>query len=74
LQTALGEKLPSTLIFDTPNTDALTNYLATEVLGFEKLRDEQPRPKPTQDPQQLLEEIQHLSDDEVDRLLAEAAQ
>ncbi len=74
LQIALGEKLPSTLIFDTPNADALTNYLATEVLGWENLRDEQPRPTDTQDPHQLLEKIQHLSDDEVDRLLAQAAQ
>jgi WS/DGAT/MGAT family acyltransferase len=76
LQTALGEKLPSTLIFDTPNTDALTNYLATEMFGWENPISEQlkARPADTQHPHHLLESIQHLSDDEVDRLLAKAAQ
>lgn len=76
LQAGFGRQLPVTLIFDTPNIDALTNYLAREVLGWNELHSE-----PAVDTgntqadtaHQLLEKIQYLSDDDVDRLLAKTS-
>lgn len=72
LQTGLGRQLPATLIFETPNIEALTNYLAGEVLGWNDLNGQKIQASSThvETPHQLLEKIQHLSDDEVDRLLA----
>jgi acyl carrier protein len=73
LQAGFGKQLPATLIFDTPNIDALTNYLAREVLGWNELNSEpavDTSHRQDETAHQLLEKIQYLSDDDVDRLLA----
>jgi NAD(P)-dependent dehydrogenase (short-subunit alcohol dehydrogenase family)/acyl carrier protein len=52
LQTSVGVKLPSTLIFDYPTIDQLTNFLAAKVL--EEVDDEKESAKP---PESLAEEL-----------------
>jgi acyl carrier protein len=76
LQSGFGTQLPATLIFETPNLEALTNYLAKEVLGWNNPASEpvETSQKQTDTPQQLLGKIQDLSDDEVDRLLAKTSE
>lgn len=76
LQTDFGTQLPVTLIFETPNIEALTDYLAKEVLGWNDGFGEpvETSPKQSETPHQLLEQIQDLSDDEVDRLLGKTSE
>ncbi|MEO8804851.1 MAG: type I polyketide synthase, partial [Burkholderiaceae bacterium] len=73
LGAALGQTLPATLLFDYPTIDALTDHLLGGVLkpaGAEEavavvVADE---------PVNRVEAIEDLSDEEVDRLLAQRAQ
>ncbi|MBI5563328.1 MAG: SDR family NAD(P)-dependent oxidoreductase [Chloroflexi bacterium] len=72
---ALKRKLPATLVFDYPTLEALADYVAREVLPSTV---EKPAP-PTEAPARVepagkantIETIEELSDEEVDRLLAE---
>ncbi len=70
---ALKRALPATLVFDHPTIEALTEYLCRAVLLWE----ESPAGTPPSSPgdgdgtDDALEKIEHLSDDEVDRLFAE---
>ena len=43
LQKSFETQLPYTLIFETPNIEALTTYLATQVLGWDDPHGQQPR-------------------------------
>jgi len=66
---AVGEALPATLLFDHPTVDALVSFLATEVLGLTERTDEdesEAEPGPG-----VVDAIEDLSDEEVERLLAE---
>ena len=76
LRNALGamieRQLPATLLFDHPTIAGLTEYLAHEVLPS------QPTPVPTAKSRRaagrtadLLERVESLSEDEVERLLKE---
>jgi myxalamid-type polyketide synthase MxaB len=68
LQASLEVTLPATLIFDAPNIQALSRYLAQEVLDLKTSSEAELAPAPVfNDPQEenLLQRIQHLSDDEV---------
>ena len=60
--------LPATLVFDYPTVDGIAHFLARDVLGLAA-----PAPaavaEPT--PATVLSRVEDLSDDEVDRLLAE---
>jgi acyl carrier protein len=77
---ALGQSLPATLLFDYPTLDTLTDYLLDEVLGFAEVPlvevavDMPPDDALRAPAEALVGSIEDLSDDEVDRLLAQRAQ
>jgi hypothetical protein len=64
----LDQPLPATLVFDHPTVEAMTCYLGREFLG---LAADVPGPGTAADAPDTLDRIENLSDDEVDRLLAE---
>jgi NADPH:quinone reductase-like Zn-dependent oxidoreductase/acyl carrier protein len=66
---ALGRPLPATLLFDYPTIEALAGYLGREVLGLASAPDE--AGPPPEAPAGVVERLEELSDEEVDRLLAE---
>jgi hypothetical protein len=74
LQRSVGETLPSTLAFDYPTVDAMSRFLADEVLGLSPAGDESEAPEARTDaplaPAALLSKVEDLSDEEIDRLLA----
>jgi len=72
IRAAVGRNLPATLLFDYPTVDALTNYICRSVLELE----ETPAPAPHATQQvsagdDLLQQIEGLDDEEIDRLLRE---
>ena len=73
---ALALSLPSTLLFDYPSIEALTDYLLAVVLpssNEESAADEEPAAGiPSGD--SLVDSIESMSDEEVDRLVALRAQ
>ena len=74
LQRGFGQPLPSTLTFEYPTIEALSGYLAAEILGVERpSRPEAAEVEPSADPSNVLDRIERLADEEVDRLLAERA-
>jgi acyl carrier protein len=64
----LDRNLPATLVFDYPTVNALTDYLAQNILQeeFKKTSDV---PSPTLETD-LVKNIENLSDEEVDRMLS----
>ncbi|MBI4995373.1 MAG: SDR family NAD(P)-dependent oxidoreductase [Rhodocyclales bacterium] len=76
LGTALGQSLPATLLFDYPTIDALTDYLLDEVLqlGEPAVSATAVPAGTTERPTSTVGAIEELSDDEVDRLLAQRVQ
>jgi acyl transferase domain-containing protein len=67
----LKRSLPATLVFDYPTIAALTDFLAKEVLKWEEGTAQKTQaPLPETNEPALLEKIEDLSDDEVDRLFA----
>jgi acyl carrier protein len=73
LQASLGYALPATIIFDAPNIEALTKFLAREALKIETPAQPHLEPQKNESKPDLLAKITQLSDEEVDRLLAEKA-
>lgn len=70
LSACLGVSLPATLLFNYPTLSALADYIAREFLsGAADAAPTTSRP-PQARPANLLEEIELLSDEEVDRLLS----
>ena len=69
---AVGQSLPATLMFDYPTVEALANYLCRSVLGVEEAPKPAPRPaEPITIGDEVLQQIENLDDDEIDRLLKE---
>ena len=63
---------PATLVFDYPTLAALTGFLAIEVFGWNATAGQETKaPASTGMLSDLLENLEDLSDQEVDRLLAE---
>jgi acyl carrier protein len=75
LQSNLGYSIPATLVFEYPTIESLSEYLLQEVLTFE-VADDGAAPAPTPAvgtdgalDEELLANIDQLSDEEVDLLL-----
>jgi myxalamid-type polyketide synthase MxaB len=67
-QLGLARGLPATLVFDYPTIEALADYLAKEVLHWEKAPPAKPEsPQEQEGLSDLLDRIEGLSDEEVDR-------
>jgi NADPH:quinone reductase-like Zn-dependent oxidoreductase/SAM-dependent methyltransferase len=66
---AIARSLPATLLFDYPSIAALTDHFAT-LLAIEAEDLPAPAPAPV-DAEGLLDRVEDLSEDELDRLLAE---
>ena len=72
----LKRSLPATLVFDYPTIEAITGYLAKEVLSLAPAEAAEPESAATlgvdgKKMEQVLESIEELSDEEVERLFAE---
>ena len=63
---------PATLVFDYPTVAALTGYLAKEAFGWSETAGQETKaPASTDTVSHLLENVEDLSEQEVDRLFAE---
>ena len=72
LANAVGRNLPATLLFDYPTVDSLTRYLSPIVLGLEESPAEPSRSLfSVSGGSDVLDEIENLDEDEIDRLLKE---
>ena len=71
--TALGRTLPATLLFDHPTLDALADHLLAQLGGGGSAAVEQGVPAVAEPAPGLVESIEDLSDEEVERQLAERA-
>lgn len=72
----LQRRLPATLVFDYPTVTAITGYLAAEALPAEAPADDEPVAPPLTPSNggaitTMIDELENLSDDDIDRLLAE---
>jgi NADPH:quinone reductase-like Zn-dependent oxidoreductase/acyl carrier protein len=68
LAACLGQTLPATLLFNYPTLDALAGFISREVFG--DLPETAASGKTDFAPTNLVEDIEALSDEEVDRLLS----
>ena len=68
LENRLGRRLPPTILWDYPNISALSEYLAKDT-SKDTLSRTQSRDISPEDAQQLLDQLDQLSDTEVDTLL-----
>jgi len=67
----LPRALPATLVFDYPTTSAMAGYLAKELFGEEKPAAQTETKQTQADAGTLLDELEELSEEEIDRMLAE---
>jgi acyl carrier protein len=67
----LKRPLPVTMVFDYPTVTAISGYLAAEVLHLQTAAPAATEPKPGGGKTAMLESIEDLSDDDVERRLAE---
>ncbi len=68
----VGQSLPATLLFDYPTVEALTEYLSQRFPGLEESRSMPAQPRsPISAGLDVLEQIENLDDDEIERLLKE---
>jgi acyl transferase domain-containing protein/NADPH:quinone reductase-like Zn-dependent oxidoreductase/acyl carrier protein len=72
IRAAIGQNLPATLLFDYPTVDALTNHVCRNVLQLEETPKPAPRAaQPVLAGDDVLQQIEGLDDEEIDRLLKE---
>jgi NAD(P)-dependent dehydrogenase (short-subunit alcohol dehydrogenase family) len=67
----LSRSMPATLLYDYPTISELANYMAKEVLRWEQGAETQPSPGQDEGMSGVIDRIEDLSDEEVDRLFAE---
>jgi acyl transferase domain-containing protein/acyl carrier protein len=70
LQGQLGRTLPSTVVFEYPTVEALTEYLARDVLALELDVAEEPAPETSARSAETVERLKDLSEDALEDLLA----
>jgi acyl carrier protein len=70
LSGSIGRPLPATLLFDYPTIDALAGYLTQTVLGVTPAAGGEAESAPDKS-EQVIDRIEEMSDEEVDRLLAD---
>jgi len=68
LEDSFGASLPATLAFESPTIEALSEYFATEVLGWESAAEEEPAQSPQEGEQGASEP---LSEEEIEASIAE---
>ena len=76
LSAAIDAPLPATLLFEYPSIEALTDYLARKMLNDEDEGEDSRRGDPVPEESSsasMVESVEQLSDEEVDRLLAARA-
>jgi len=71
LSTDLGRSLPSTLVFDYPTLAALAGYLAEQVFEWEPAAIAEPANKVGEDLHSILDRIEALSDEDVERMYSQ---
>jgi acyl transferase domain-containing protein/NADPH:quinone reductase-like Zn-dependent oxidoreductase/acyl carrier protein len=69
LANTIGHNLPATLLFDYPTVNALAEYLSRSILGLEEAPEIATRPPSGSGGSDVLDEIENLDEDEIDRLL-----
>ncbi|SCL23249.1 Acyl transferase domain-containing protein [Micromonospora pallida] len=70
LQGQLGRTLPSTVVFEYPTVEALTDYLARDVLALDLDVPEEPAPESSPRSSETVERLKDLSEDALEDLLA----
>jgi NAD(P)-dependent dehydrogenase (short-subunit alcohol dehydrogenase family)/acyl carrier protein len=70
---AVGRTLPATLLFDYPTIETLTEYFLTDVFGIATSAEDAAPPPTTAPVRGVVDAIEELSDEEVDRQLAARA-
>ncbi len=76
LASDLGESLPGSLVFDYPTIDAITNFLAEETFAeaLSNGKDEPEQTAKSADEDAKIAELEQLSDEDAEALLAEKLQ
>jgi acyl carrier protein len=69
LANTIGHNLPATLLFDYPTVNSLAEYLSRSILGLEEAPEAAIRPSSGSGESDVLDEIENLDEDEIDRLL-----
>ncbi|WP_416904852.1 type I polyketide synthase [Micromonospora echinospora] len=70
LQGQLGRTLPSTVVFEYPTVEALTDYLARDVLALDLDVAKEPAPETSARSSETVERLKDLSEDALEDLLA----
>ncbi|MFG1955943.1 type I polyketide synthase, partial [Micromonospora sp. NPDC048830] len=71
LQSQLGQPLPSTVVFEYPTVESLTDYLAQDVLALDTSVAEEPEPEAPPTRTDTAERLRDLSEDDLEDLLAQ---
>jgi NADPH:quinone reductase-like Zn-dependent oxidoreductase/acyl carrier protein len=69
----LQKGLPATLVFDYPTIETLTDFLFDQT-SLSEQKGKRDNPKDSRDPDDLIDALEDLSDEAVDRLLREQAE
>lgn len=71
LGSSLENRLPATVLFDYPSVDRLAAYLLGILFPAADSAAREDGPSPMPSPKDVLTDLEHLSDEDVDRLIEE---